>query len=59
MGLERGKFANGIVHATIPNPRAQQKAGAEPLKNRCELEIRASDSKKADSNTLMTTVEFK
>jgi len=59
VGLARGTLANGVVHATIPNPRTQQKAGAEPLKNQCELEIRASDSKKADSNTLMTTVEFK
>jgi len=59
VGLAHGKLANGVVHATIPNPRTQQKAGAEPLKNQCELEIRASDSKNADSNTLTTTLEFK
>ena len=59
VGLARGKLANGLVHATIPNPRTQQKAGAAPLKNQCELEIRASDSKRADSNTLTTAVEFK
>jgi hypothetical protein len=59
VGLARGKAGNGVVRVLIPNPRTQQKPGAEPLKNQCELEVRASDSKKADSNTLKTAVEFK
>jgi hypothetical protein len=59
VGLARGTFANGTVRVAIPNPRTQQRPGAEPLKNQCELEVRASDSKKADSNTLKSTVEFK
>jgi hypothetical protein len=59
VGLARGKNANGVVTATLPNPRTEQKAGAEPLRNNCELEMRASDSKKADSNTLKTAVDFK
>jgi hypothetical protein len=59
VGLARGKFANGVVRVTIPNPRTQQKPGAEPPKNQCDLEVRASDSKNADSNTLKSTVEFK
>jgi hypothetical protein len=59
VGLARGKFANGVVRVTIPNPRTQQKPGADPLKNQCDLEVRASDSKQADSNTLKSPVEFK
>jgi hypothetical protein len=59
LGQPRGKCANGVVRVTIPNPRTQQKPGADPLKNQCDLEVRASDSKQADSNTLKSPVEFK
>ena len=58
-GVVKGKFANGVVTAAIPNPRTQLKPFAPPPNNRCDLEFRASDSKMADSNTLKTTVEFK
>ena len=58
-GVVKGKFANGIVTAAIPNPRTQLKPFAPPPNNRCDLEFRASDSKMADSNTLKTTVDFK
>jgi hypothetical protein len=59
VGLVRGKVANGVVRASIPNPRTQMKPFADPLKTRCDLEVRASDSKMADSNTLTATVDFK
>jgi hypothetical protein len=58
-GVAKGKFANGVVTAAIPNPRTQLKPFAPPPNNRCDLEFRASDSKMADSNTLKTTVDFK
>ena len=58
-GVVKGKFANGVVTAAIPNPRTQLKPFAPPPNSRCDLEFRASDSKMADSNTLKTTVDFK
>ena len=58
-GVVKGKFANGVVTAAIPNPRTQLKPFAPPPNTRCDLEFRASDSKMADSNTLKTTVDFK
>jgi hypothetical protein len=58
-GVVKGKLANGVVTAAIPNPRTQLKPFAPPPNNRCDLEFRASDSKMADSNTLKTTVDFK
>jgi hypothetical protein len=58
-GVVKGKFANGVVTAALPNPRTQLKPFAPPPNNRCDLEFRASDSKMADSNTLRTTVDFK
>ena len=59
VGLVKGRAANGIVRASIPNPRTQMKPFADPPRSRCDLEVRASDSKMADSNTLMATVDFK
>ena len=59
VGLVKGKAANGVVTAAIPNPRTQMKPFAPPPNARCDLEVRASDSKMADSNTLKTAVDFK
>jgi hypothetical protein len=59
LGAVAGKAANGVVRASVPNPRSQPKAGANVLTNRCDFQVRASDSKGADSNTLTSTVEFK
>jgi hypothetical protein len=58
-GVVKGKVANGVVTAAIPNPRTQLKPFAPPPNNRCDLEFRASDSKMADSNTIKTAVDFK
>jgi hypothetical protein len=59
VGVVKGKVANGIVRASIPNPRTQMKPFADPPKAHCDFEVRASDSKMADSNTLKTPVDFK
>ena len=58
-GVVKGKAANGVVTAAIPNPRTQMKPFAPPPNARCDLEFRASDSKMADSNTIKTAVDFK
>jgi hypothetical protein len=59
VGVARGKFANGVVRASMPNPRTQMKPFANPPKPRCDFEVRATDSKMADSNMLTATVDFK
>jgi hypothetical protein len=58
-GVVKGTFANGAVTAAIPNPRTQMKPFAPQPNAHCDLEVRASDSKMADSNTLKTAVDFK
>ena len=58
-GVVKGKFANGVVSAAIPNPRTEMKPFAAQPNSHCDLEVRASDSKMADSNTLKTAVDFK
>jgi len=58
-GVVKGKFANGVVTAAIPNPRTQLKPFAPQPNSHCDLEFRASDSKLADSNTIKTAVDFK
>jgi len=58
-GVVKGKVANGMVTASIPNPRTQLKPFAPPPNSHCDLEFHASDSKMADSNTIKTTVDFK
>jgi hypothetical protein len=46
VGVVRGKATGGTVRASIPRPAAMP----------CDLELRASDSKKNDSNSLKTRV---
>jgi hypothetical protein len=58
-GVLKGKLANGVVTVAIPNPRTQLKPFAPPANSHCDLEFRASDSKRADSNAIKTTVDFK
>jgi hypothetical protein len=59
VGVVKGKLANGVVRASIPNPRTQMKPFAPPPNTHCDLVVRASDSKMADSNTLKTAIDFK
>jgi hypothetical protein len=59
VGVVKGKVTNGVVRASIPSPRTQMKPFAPPPNNHCDLQVRASDSKMADSNTLRTAVDFK
>jgi hypothetical protein len=59
-GIVRGKFDTGTIRASIPNPRTlQEHAGAPATGNRCDLQIRATDTSGIDSNALMTTFDFK
>ena len=46
VGVVRGKPTGGIVRASIPRPAASP----------CDLELRASDAQKIDSNTLKTRI---
>ena len=59
-GIVRGKFDNGTMRASIPNPRTlQEHAGAPATGNHCDLQLRATDTSGIDSNMLMTTFDFK
>ena len=59
-GIVRGTFGNGTIRASIPNPRTlQEHAGAPATGNRCDLQVRATDTSGIDSNVLMTTFDFK
>jgi hypothetical protein len=46
VGVVRGKTTAGVVRASIPRPAAAA----------CDLELRASDAQKIDSNTLKTRI---
>jgi hypothetical protein len=60
VGVVRGKFANGAIRVSIPNPRALAgRAGAPAAGKHCDLQLRATDSSSTDSNTARTTVDFK
>jgi hypothetical protein len=59
-GIVRGRFDNGTIRASIPNPRTlQDHAGAPATGNRCDLQVRATDTSGVDSNVLTTTFDFK
>ena len=59
-GIVRGKFDNGTMRASIPNPRTlQEHAGAPATGNHCDLQLRATDASGIDSNVLTTTFDFK
>jgi hypothetical protein len=59
-GIVRGRFDNGTIRASIPNPRTlQDHAGAPATDNRCDLQVRATDTSGVDSNVLTTTFDFK
>jgi hypothetical protein len=47
LGVVRGKAIGGMIRASIPRPAAAA----------CDLEVRASDAQKNDSNTLRTRVQ--
>jgi hypothetical protein len=59
VGIAKGKVANGVVKASIPNPKTITGAAAPTFGPKCDLEVRATDAGNVDSNTLTTTVEFK
>ena len=60
IGAVRGKVDGGVIRASIPNPRTLlEHAGAPATGNRCDLQVRATDTSGIDSNVLMTTFDFK
>src|SRR5262245_41497169 len=59
-GIVRGKADNATIRASIPNPRTlQEHAGAPATGDRCDLQVRATDTSGIDSNMLNTTFDFK
>jgi len=59
-GVVRGKFDNGTIRVSIPNPRTlTEHAGAPAAGNHCDLQVRATDSSGTDSNTSSTAFDFK
>lgn len=59
-GIVRGKFDSGTIRASIPNPRTLAgHAGAPASGSHCDLQLRATDSSGIDSNTSLTTFDFK
>lgn len=59
VGVVRGKVASGVITAAIPNPKTFKGPGAPTFGPKCDLEVRATDQANVESNTLMTTFEFK
>jgi hypothetical protein len=59
-GVIRGTFANGMIRASIPNPKTLKvRAGAPASGPHCSLDVRATDSSGVDSNTTTTMFDFK
>ena len=59
-GVVRGKFDNGTIRVSVPNPRTLAgHAGAPAAGNHCDLQVRATDSSGTDSNTSSTAFDFK
>jgi len=58
-GVVRGTFAGGTVRAGIPNPKTLKvRAGSPARGDRCELNVRATDSSGVDSNTSTVMFDF-
>ncbi len=59
-GVVTGKFSNGTIRVSIPNPRTLAgHAGAPAAGNHCDLQVRATDSSGTDSNTATDAFDFK
>ena len=58
-GVVKGRFANGVVTAGIPNPKTVISPVAPNFAPKCTLDVRLTDQANVESNTLTTTVEFK
>jgi hypothetical protein len=59
VGVVNGKVANGVVSATIPNPKTITGAAAPSYAPQCDLDVRATDAAGVESNTITTKVDFK
>ena len=58
VGAVRGKVSAGAVRAVLPNLRAAVGRDAAPA-DKCDLEVRVTDSMGVDSNRLKSTIELK
>jgi hypothetical protein len=59
-GGVRGRFDNGTIRVSIPNPRTLAgHAGAPAAGNHCDLQLRVTDSSGVDSNASSTSFDFK
>jgi hypothetical protein len=58
VGALRGKVSGGIVRAALPNLRTSA-GGGPPSADKCDVQVRVTDSPGVDSNTLKTTLELK
>jgi len=55
----RGTFAGRTMRASIPNPKTLKvRAGVPSKGDRCELNVRATDSSGVDSNTSTVAFDF-
>ena len=58
-GVVRGSLAGGTVRASIPNPKTLKvRAGAPSTGDRCDLNVRVTDSSGVDSNTETVSFNF-
>ena len=58
-GVVRGNATGGVVRAGIPNPRTRKGPGAPAVADRCDLQVRVTDSIGTESNSVKTIVEFR
>ena len=59
-GVVRGKLENGVIRASIANPRTLAgRAGAPAAGSHCDLQVRATDLSGTDSNTATAAFDFK
>jgi hypothetical protein len=58
VGAVRGKVSAGVVRAVLPHLRAAVGRDAAPA-DKCDLEVRVTDSMGVDSNRLKSTIQLK
>jgi hypothetical protein len=59
VGVVKGKVANGVVTASIPQPKTITGPAAPTYAPKCELQVHATDAAGVESNTMTAPLEFK
>jgi hypothetical protein len=59
VGVVNGKAANGVVTASIPNPKTISGVDAPTYSPNCDLSVHATDAAGVESNTVTTKLGFK